>query len=101
MKAFLETTSWDDGKEFPHVYWMDDGKNRAYAYARWGNPTFQVAEKTIAALEAFGVKDAAGNPLELKAFLHASGQAAMTTLFFSNLSHGDILISHFSLYDRK
>ena len=38
MKAFLETTVWDDGKEFPHVYWMDDSKNRAYAYARFGNP---------------------------------------------------------------
>lgn len=39
MKAFLETTVWTGHKYQPnHVYWMDDGKNRAYAYARWGNP---------------------------------------------------------------
>jgi len=38
MKAFIETTQWDDGKSYHHVYWMDDGKNRMYAYAKWGNP---------------------------------------------------------------
>lgn len=38
MKAFLETTVYEEGREYPHVYWMDDGKNKAYAYARWGNP---------------------------------------------------------------
>jgi methionine-gamma-lyase len=74
------------------------GDDKSRIYARWGNPTFQVAEKTIAALESFGIKNPDGTPLELKALLHASGQAAMSTLFFSNLSHGDTLISHFSLY---
>ena len=48
MQAFIEMTCWDDGKEFPHVYWMDDAKNRAYAYARWGNPAdVQVFSKPI------------------------------------------------------
>jgi hypothetical protein len=48
MQAFIEMTRWDDGKEFPHVYWMDDAKNRAYAYARWGNPAdVQVFSKPI------------------------------------------------------
>lgn len=39
MKAFLETTDWAD-TEFNcnHVYWMDDSKNKMYAYARFGNP---------------------------------------------------------------
>jgi len=39
MKAFLEITKWE-GQDFQpnHVYWMDDAKNRTYAYARWGNP---------------------------------------------------------------
>jgi hypothetical protein len=39
MKAFLETTEWAD-TEFNcnHVYWMDDAKNKMYAYARFGNP---------------------------------------------------------------
>lgn len=67
-------------------------------YTRWGNPTFTAAEETIAALESFGLKDEKGTPLALKALLHASGQAAMTTLFLSTLSAGDTLLSHYSLY---
>ncbi|TRZ75124.1 MAG: aminotransferase class I/II-fold pyridoxal phosphate-dependent enzyme [Chitinophagaceae bacterium] len=67
-------------------------------YTRWGNPTFTAAEETIAALESFGLKDEKGEPLALKALLHASGQAAMTTLFLSTLSAGDTLLSHYSLY---
>jgi methionine-gamma-lyase len=67
-------------------------------YSRWGNPTFKNAEETIAALEGFGLTDAAGQPLQLKALLHASGQAAMATLFLANLQSGDSILSHFSLY---
>lgn len=67
-------------------------------YTRWGNPTFTAAEVTIAALEAFGLTNEMGEPLELKALLHSSGQAAMSTLFFSTLSAGDTLLSHYSLY---
>lgn len=67
-------------------------------YSRWGNPTFKVAEETIAALEAFGLKDENGSPLQLKALLHASGQAAMTTMFMSTLKAGDKVLSHYSLY---
>lgn len=67
-------------------------------YSRWGNPSFKAAEETIAAMEAFGLKDETGNPLQLKALLHSSGQAAMTTLFLSNLKAGDALLTHYSLY---
>ncbi len=67
-------------------------------YSRWGNPTFKAAEETIAALEAFGINDDDGKPLQLKALLHASGQAAMTTMFMANLQSGDTILSHFSLY---
>jgi methionine-gamma-lyase len=74
------------------------GKDKENIYSRWGNPTFKVAEQTIAALEAFGLNDEIGDPLQLKALLHASGQAAMTTMFMSNLKAGDTLLSHFSLY---
>lgn len=74
------------------------GDDKTRLYSRWGNPTFTAAEKTIEALEAHGLKNDKGEPLEVKALLHASGQAAMTTLFFSNLSAGDTLISHYSLY---
>lgn len=67
-------------------------------YTRWGNPSFKVCEQKIAALEAFGIKNEDDTPLELKALLHASGQAAMSTLFFSNLKAGDAILSHQSLY---
>lgn len=74
------------------------GKDKSRIYSRWGNPTFTATEQTIAALEAFGLKDESGNPLQLRAILHASGQAAMTTLFLSTLKAGDTVLSHFSLY---
>lgn len=74
------------------------GADKTRIYSRWGNPTFTVAEETIAALETFGLTDTNGNPLEVKALLHASGQAAMSTLFLSTLQTGDTVLSHFSLY---
>lgn len=74
------------------------GSDKTRVYSRWGNPTFTAAEETIAALEAFGLKDENGQPLQLKALLHASGQAAMSTLFLSNLKTGDAILSHYSLY---
>ena len=74
------------------------GEEEGYIYSRWGNPNFTEAENKIAALEAFGLKDAGGNPLQLRAFLHASGMAALTTLMVSNLKKGDKILSHYSLY---
>ena len=74
------------------------GTDKTKLYTRWGNPTFSAAEQTIEALEAHGLTNEKGEPLQLKALLHSSGQAAMSTLFLSNLSAGDTLISHFSLY---
>jgi len=74
------------------------GTDKTKLYSRWGNPTFAAAEQTLEALEAHGLTNEKGEPLQLKALLHSSGQAAMSTLFLSNLSAGDTLISHFSLY---
>lgn len=74
------------------------GEDKSRLYSRWGNPTFTAAEQTIEALESFGIMDENGEPLRLKAILHASGQAAMTTLFLSNLKAGDSVLSHYSLY---
>jgi len=74
------------------------GSDKTKIYSRWGNPTFTTAEETIAALEAFGLSNPDGSPLQLKALLHSSGQAAMTTLFLSTLKAGDTILSHFSLY---
>jgi methionine-gamma-lyase len=73
-------------------------QEEGYIYTRWGNPTFTEAEKKIAAMECFGVTDAAGKPLVAKALLHASGMAAISTLFISNLKAGDQILSHYSLY---
>jgi methionine-gamma-lyase len=74
------------------------GKEEGYIYSRWGNPTFTEAEKKIAALESFGIKDKNGNSIELKALLQASGMAAITTLMLMNLKAGDKILSHYSLY---
>lgn len=74
------------------------GEDKTRIYSRWGNPTFAVAEETIAALEAFNIFNEDGSPLKLKALLHSSGQAAMTTLFMSTLKTGDTVLSHYSLY---
>ena len=74
------------------------GEEKGYIYSRWGNPNFTEAENKIAALEAFGLKDEKEKPLQLKAFLHASGMAALTTLMVSNLKKGDKILSHYSLY---
>ena len=74
------------------------GQEEGYIYSRWGNPTFSEAEKKIAAMECFGVTGANGRPLVAKALLHASGMAAISTLFLSNLKAGDKILSHYSLY---
>lgn len=74
------------------------GPDKTRIYSRWGNPGFTAAEETIAALETFGLHNPDGTPMKVKALLHASGQAAMTTMFLSSLKAGDTVLSHFSLY---
>ena len=74
------------------------GQEEGYIYSRWGNPTFTEAEQKIAAMESFGITNADGSPLHLKALLHASGMAAITTLFMMNLKAGDKVLTHYSLY---
>lgn len=74
------------------------GQEEGYIYSRWGNPTFSEAELKIAAMESFGIKDKNGEPLQLKALLHASGMAAISTLFLMTLKAGDKVLTHYSLY---
>ncbi|MEP6617506.1 MAG: PLP-dependent aspartate aminotransferase family protein [Ginsengibacter sp.] len=74
------------------------GEEKGYIYSRWGNPTMTEAEEKISALETFGVNDTNGEPLPVKAILHASGMAALSTLIFGNLKSGDKILTHFSLY---
>lgn len=68
------------------------GQEKGYIYSRWGNPTITEAEEKIAAMESFGLG------LELKAILHASGMAAISTLLLSALRPGDKVLTHYSLY---
>jgi len=74
------------------------GEEKGYIYSRWGNPTITEAEEKIAALESFGITDASGDPVTLKAILHASGMAALTTLLIGTLKAGDKILTHYSLY---
>jgi methionine-gamma-lyase len=73
------------------------GKEEGFIYSRWGNPGFAEAERKISAMESFGITKN-GSPLELKALLHASGMAAISTLMMMNLKAGDKILTHFSLY---
>ena len=68
------------------------GEEEGFIYSRWGNPTIAEAERKIAALEVFGLNT------EVKAILHASGMAAISTLMLGTLKPGDKIITHFSLY---
>lgn len=68
------------------------GAEEGYIYTRWGNPTITEAENKIVALETFGLN------IEAKALLHASGMAAITTLFLGTLKAGDKILTHYSLY---
>ncbi len=74
------------------------GEEQGYIYGRFGNPNTNEVEEKIALLEAYGLEDAQGNPLQLKAILHASGMAAISTLLLGNLKAGDKIITHQSLY---
>jgi methionine-gamma-lyase len=73
------------------------GKEEGYIYSRWGNPTMNEAELKIAAMETFEIEKY-GKPLEAKAILHASGMAAISSLFIATLKRGDKVLTHFSLY---
>jgi methionine-gamma-lyase len=81
-----------------HAVNLFTGQEHGYIYGRFGNPTTEQTENKIALLETHGLRDANGQPLQAKAILHASGMAAFTTLFLSQLQQGDTILSHYSLY---
>lgn len=74
------------------------GKEKGYIYGRFGNPTIEQAAAKIAALEAYGLTNSEGQPLPLKAILHASGMAAITTLLLATVHTNQKVLSHLSLY---
>jgi len=73
------------------------GDEKGYIYGRWGNPTITEAEEKIALLEAYGIQKG-GSPVQLKAILHASGMAAVSTMILANIKAGQKIITHQSLY---
>ena len=75
-----------------------NGEEEGYIYSRWGNPTFTEAENKIALMESHEIREPNGSALPLKAILHASGMAAISTLMLMNLKTGDKILSHYSLY---
>lgn len=89
------TYLFDSGEQAARLF---KGEEPGYIYGRYGSPTINEAQDKIAALETWGVMDAAGNPLKAKAILHASGMGAITTLMMCCLQKGDKVLSHYSLY---
>ena len=69
------------------------GEEQGFIYSRWGNPTMSEAENKIAAMEVYGF-----DSTPPKAYLQASGMAAISTLMLSTLKTGDKVLSHYSLY---
>lgn len=74
------------------------GAEKGFTYSRFGNPTTTAAEEIVSALEAFGINDISGNPLQLKSLLHASGQAALTSMIMSNVLPGQVILSDSNVY---
>jgi len=64
-----------------------EGKNKAYIYTRYGNPTLTMAEEKIAALEGAEA-----------AVVTASGMAAISSALLSTVRAGDELISTAQVY---
>lgn len=89
------TYTFDSAEQATAIF---KGEEQGYIYGRFGNPSINEAEEKIALMEAYGLKDNAGKGLKLKAILHASGMAAITTMILANLKAGDKIITHQSLY---
>lgn len=69
------------------------GKDKAYIYSRWHNPTIDAVERKIAALETHGLNKNAN------AVLFSSGMSAITALLMSlPVKKGDAVITQGNLY---
>ncbi|MEZ5017182.1 MAG: aminotransferase class I/II-fold pyridoxal phosphate-dependent enzyme [Flavipsychrobacter sp.] len=89
------TYTFDSAEQAVNIF---QGKEEGYVYGRFGNPTIREAEEKIALMEAYGLQESNGDNLQLKAILHSSGMAAITTMLLSNLKAGEKIITHYSLY---
>ena len=89
------TFSYDDPEALMEVF---SGEQKGFIYSRWSNPTIELAENKIAALEACGITHADGTPLQLTARMFSSGMGAINTLFMSVLKSGDKILAQENLY---
>ena len=89
------TYTFDNAEQAVAIF---KGEEKGYVYGRFGNPTINEAEEKIALMEAYGLKNSNGEPLQLKAILHASGMAAITTMLLGNMKAGEKILTHPSLY---
>src|SRR4030095_7179816 len=87
MEAIMATTtfSYDDPEALMEIFL---GEKKGFIYSRWSNPTIELAENKIAALESCGLKGVSGGLLQLKARVFSSGMGAITTLFMSTIKPG-------------
>lgn len=69
-----------------------EGKEQAYIYSRWHNPTVDAVERKIAALEGFELD------MEIKALMFSSGMAAISSMFGALLKSGDKLLTSGNIY---
>ena len=76
------------------------GEEKGYIYSRWYNPTVEVLEKKVAALEALDLRKNAvgGEPVEVSALAFSSGMAAISSVLYALLRPGDRMITHGGLY---
>jgi methionine-gamma-lyase len=89
------TFSYDDPDALMEIFL---GEKKGFIYSRWSNPTIELAEQKLAALESCGVKNENGDPLQVTAKMFSSGMGAISTLFISNLKPGDKVLAQANLY---
>lgn len=80
---------------------MVTGEEKGYIYSRWYNPTVEIIEEKVAALEGMELRQnmKEGEPYpEVAGLAFSSGMAAISTLLFTLLQPGDTVITHGSLY---
>ncbi len=97
MEPIIATTtfSYDDPEMLMQVF---SGEKKGFIYSRWSNPTIELAEQKVAALEACSIKNTNGEPLKLSGKMFSSGMGAISALFLSTLKASDKVLAQENLY---
>ncbi|MCH7858721.1 MAG: PLP-dependent transferase [Candidatus Marinimicrobia bacterium] len=73
------------------------GEEQGYIYSRWHNPTVEVIEEKLAALEGVDLRRADANRA-VTGLAFSSGMAAISSLLMTLLRPGDTILTHGGLY---